>query len=239
MAACSWMDKQEAAFKGWLNAVLVPAAAEGGESDEGAAAQLHALASRRLVARLRGLLWQLYSQDAELIRLGGKCVSGVACGLELDLHASCHPPPIHQCRLPACAAYPPARSVMLKVEQRINSGQMRMRDEVGCRVSLNHLPSVLPASSPGGRGTAGAPCWPLPADRKLRVPDARCCCHRHTPAALSPARLLAAGQEATMKNVKEGARARAVLASYHPLWLRLGMEVVCGSAVAGAAMAAG
>jgi hypothetical protein len=38
-----------------------------------------------------------------------------------------------------------------------------------------------------------------------------------------------------MKNVKEGARARAVLASYHPLWLRLGMEVVVGVTVAGAA----
>lgn len=31
-----------------------------------------------------------------------------------------------------------------------------------------------------------------------------------------------------MKNVQEAAKARAVLASYHPLWLRLGIEVVCG-----------
>lgn len=37
-----------------------------------------------------------------------------------------------------------------------------------------------------------------------------------------------------MKNVKEAANARAVLASYHPLWLRLGAEVVVGRPVAGA-----
>lgn len=37
-----------------------------------------------------------------------------------------------------------------------------------------------------------------------------------------------------MKNVKEAANARTVLASYHPLWLRLGAEVVVGTAVAGA-----
>ena len=36
-----------------------------------------------------------------------------------------------------------------------------------------------------------------------------------------------------MKSVKEGANARAVLASYHPLWLRLGVEVVVGAQVAG------
>ena len=36
-----------------------------------------------------------------------------------------------------------------------------------------------------------------------------------------------------MKNVKEAANARAVLGSYHPLWLRLGAEVVVGKAVAG------
>jgi len=36
-----------------------------------------------------------------------------------------------------------------------------------------------------------------------------------------------------MKSVKEASKARAVLASYHPLWLRLGMEVVVGAMVAG------
>lgn len=60
-----WMDKQEAAFKAWLNAVLQPAAtAEEAERSQGG------LASRRLVARMRGLLWQLYSQDQELVRCG-------------------------------------------------------------------------------------------------------------------------------------------------------------------------
>jgi abnormal spindle-like microcephaly-associated protein len=63
------MDKQEAAFKAWLNAALVPAGADGGSSSssEGPPAP-GGLASRRLVARLRGLLWQLYSQDQEMIR---------------------------------------------------------------------------------------------------------------------------------------------------------------------------
>ena len=36
-----------------------------------------------------------------------------------------------------------------------------------------------------------------------------------------------------MKNVKEAAAARAALGVYHPLWLRLGMEVVVGRSMAG------
>jgi hypothetical protein len=65
------MDKQEAAFKGWLNAVLVPAAAAGSDGDGvHTSVQPQALAARRLVSRLRGLLWQLYSQDQDLIRCG-------------------------------------------------------------------------------------------------------------------------------------------------------------------------
>ena len=36
-----------------------------------------------------------------------------------------------------------------------------------------------------------------------------------------------------MKNVKEAAAARAALGAYHPLWLRLGMEVVVGRSMAG------
>ena len=63
------MDKQEAAFKAWLTAVLVPPPVDADGSSEGGAAAGHCgLASRRLTARLRGLLWQLYSQDQELVR---------------------------------------------------------------------------------------------------------------------------------------------------------------------------
>jgi hypothetical protein len=40
-------------------------------------------------------------------------------------------------------------------------------------------------------------------------------------------------QESTLKNVKLAAQARGVLASYHPLWLRLGAEVVVGRTMAG------
>jgi hypothetical protein len=33
-------------------------------------------------------------------------------------------------------------------------------------------------------------------------------------------------QEACLKNLKEQAKVKEVLMSYHPFWLRLGMEVV-------------
>lgn len=75
------MDKQETAFQAWLNAVLVPAPADSEGGSGG-------LASRRLVARLRGLLWQLYSQDQELIRCvwvvdGGMCYMREVCAAML------------------------------------------------------------------------------------------------------------------------------------------------------------
>lgn len=56
-----WMEKQEAAFAAWLNSVLVPASS----AEEGAASQ--ALAARRLTAKVRGLLWHLYSADSDVI----------------------------------------------------------------------------------------------------------------------------------------------------------------------------
>ena len=55
------MEKQEAAFSAWLNSVLVPAKA----SEEGLASQ--ALAARCLAAKVRGLLWHLYSADTDVI----------------------------------------------------------------------------------------------------------------------------------------------------------------------------
>lgn len=95
---------------------------------------------------------------------------------------------------------------MLKVEQRIDGGQLKLRDEV----------RLLGRGSSGMHVRLGG--WrPLP----------KTCCSRHCH--------LPGLQESLMKNVKEAANARAVLASYHPLWLRLGAEVVVGKAVAGAA----
>ena len=38
--------------------------------------------------------------------------------------------------------------------------------------------------------------------------------------------------ESSLKNLKEQARAKGVLWAYHPFWLRLGMEIVAGRAVA-------
>lgn len=40
-------------------------------------------------------------------------------------------------------------------------------------------------------------------------------------------------QEACLKNLKEQAKVKEVLLSYHPFWLRLGMEVVANRVVAG------
>ena len=56
-----WMEKQEAAFSAWLNSILVPAKTD----EEGPDSQ--ALAARRVAARVRGLLWHLYSADKEVI----------------------------------------------------------------------------------------------------------------------------------------------------------------------------
>ena len=61
MARRLWVEKQEAAFAAWLNSVLVPASS----AEEGAASQ--ALAARRLAAKVRGLLWHLYSADSDVI----------------------------------------------------------------------------------------------------------------------------------------------------------------------------
>jgi hypothetical protein len=84
IAECSlWQDKQETAFKAWLNMILLPATAD--HSDGGRAA----LASRRLTAKMRGLLWRIYQRDEQF------------------------------------------RDVMLRVEQRVMDGQLRMKDEVG------------------------------------------------------------------------------------------------------------
>lgn len=71
------------AFKAWLNTILLPAAADSAEVGQ------HALASRRLTAKVRGLLWRIYQRDEQF------------------------------------------RDVMLRVEQRVLGGQLKMRDEVG------------------------------------------------------------------------------------------------------------
>ncbi|GAB4814747.1 hypothetical protein N2152v2_001793 [Parachlorella kessleri] len=116
-----WMDKQETAFKAWLNTILLPATSDQ-QGDGGQAA----LASRRLTAKMRGLLWRIYQRDEQF------------------------------------------RDVMLRVEQRVEGGHLRIRDEESC-----------------------------------------------------------------LKNLKEQSRVKEVLLSYHPFWLRLGMEVVVHRAAAG------
>ncbi len=40
-------------------------------------------------------------------------------------------------------------------------------------------------------------------------------------------------QESCLKNLKEQARVKAALLSYHPFWLRLGLEVVVNRVTAG------
>ena len=55
------MEKQERAFQAWLNSRLsvAPSTGSGLESP--------ALAARRMAAQVEGLLWQLYSQDQQLV----------------------------------------------------------------------------------------------------------------------------------------------------------------------------
>ena len=92
------MDKQEAAFRAWLNTVLAPAPADVDGSSEGSSTAGHrGLASRRLTARLRGLLWQLYSQDQELVR----CVHGC---LEREI----------TCKMRSCGRAPGATAMGLE-----------------------------------------------------------------------------------------------------------------------------
>ncbi len=75
------MDKQETAFTVWANSILQP--------DEEQVVLASDLASKRLGARVRALLWRLYSEDEGVI------------------------------------------TVMLRLEQRINEGLLRTRNEVG------------------------------------------------------------------------------------------------------------
>ena len=53
------MDKQETAFTIWANSVLQP--------DEEQVVLANDLASKRLAARVRALLWRLYSEDEGVI----------------------------------------------------------------------------------------------------------------------------------------------------------------------------
>lgn len=82
------MEKQEAAFAAWLNSLLVPASS----AEEGAASQ--ALAARRLTAKVRGLLWHLYSADKDIISTMLKVEKHVDAGQlrlkdEVSLQLSC------------------------------------------------------------------------------------------------------------------------------------------------------
>jgi abnormal spindle-like microcephaly-associated protein len=95
------VQREEAALQAWLNSLLAPV-------KDGIVAQQAALAGRRLTARMRGLLWHLYSRDAELT------------------------------------------AVMMRVEARIDSGHLRIRDEVRPlhstaqhRRSLRHVVAAL------------------------------------------------------------------------------------------------
>lgn len=72
------MDRQEATFTAWVNAVLAPSTAEPSNA-----------AMARLAARTRGWLWSMYQADAGL------------------------------------------QDVMVRVEARIDTGQLRIGSEVG------------------------------------------------------------------------------------------------------------
>lgn len=86
------MDKQEKAFTIWANSVLQP--------DDERVVLASDLASKRLGARVRALLWRLYSEDEGVI------------------------------------------TVMLRLEQRINEGLLRTRNEVSFFSDNVHLVST-------------------------------------------------------------------------------------------------
>lgn len=129
----------------WVNATLLPVAAD--PSDVGHTA----LASRRLAARVRGLLWRIYSQDSELIRCGLRAAVASGGGAAhrphfpcLCVHAAvgiqrCVPPgcPPGSCPPPMLSRHHTKQhtfvpcSAMVKVEQRIDGGQLKMKDAEG------------------------------------------------------------------------------------------------------------
>jgi hypothetical protein len=74
------MEKQEKAFKAWANSVLEPL--------DGHLLNADSLADKRMAARVRALLWKLYSEDEGVI------------------------------------------SVMVRLEQRIDGGHLRLKNEV-------------------------------------------------------------------------------------------------------------
>ena len=64
-----WLEKQELAHTAWLNALLVPgASAQGLERNLGASAACWddetGVSDARAVAKVRGLLWRMYSRDS-------------------------------------------------------------------------------------------------------------------------------------------------------------------------------
>ena len=73
----------------WLNSVLAPVKA-------GELAHEQALAGRRLTARVRGLLWRLYSQDAGLVATMMRVEARIESGqfrLKEEARPPLNPPP--------------------------------------------------------------------------------------------------------------------------------------------------
>jgi hypothetical protein len=83
------MEKQEKAFKVWANSVLEPL--------DGHLLNADSLADKRMAARVRALLWKLYSEDEGVI------------------------------------------SVMVRLEQRIDGGHLRLKNEVRPRNAAQEL----------------------------------------------------------------------------------------------------
>ncbi len=127
-----WIEKQEAGFSAWLNGVLVPAKA----AEEGLGSQ--ALAARRLAAKVRGLLWHLYSADHEVIATMLKVEKHIDAG-QLRLRDEVSIPQMH-CKKPKATA---ARFAVMLADS--------------CRSAF--ALGLPPCSVPAGIGPAVQSCW--------------------------------------------------------------------------------
>lgn len=218
------MQKQDKAFSSWLNHVLVPGA------DEGAAA----LNDRRLAAVMQGALVACYRWAGEgslpcLLAL--LCLwllkykqAGGSCRLLNALMPKLSNLPLVKLQNLIVATPSPARrdeqlrEVMMRVEGKVDQGQLRLKDEVG-----------RPATSDSA--TCGA-LHKRCARRKPAAPaSARCASSKHNNL-LSPVLISCQIMQALQfHDVAVRDATLGVLLSYHPFWLRLGLEVVTQRAV--------
>jgi hypothetical protein len=126
---------------------------------------------------------------------------------------------------------------MMKLEQRVDEGRLKMKEEVGGRsgvlqlhlqacVEAGWLPALASAAVPAIR-SPGEPCWCSDA-----AAAAAAAISTPGPGPRPPLRCLPPLQ-ALLLDVHLKDQVISVLMSYNPFWLRLGLELVVGKAITG------